>query len=131
MSVSPSPAHLIARGDGRSRLAPPASVSVAAATLGALAAVLVATGTGGPVRAGVGLVAVIVVPGWAVAGFLPLRSAEAAASLTLAVGAALVMAAAQIMLWAGAWHPDIGVTAVLVAGVAGCAGQVALALRRR
>jgi hypothetical protein len=131
MSVSPGPAHLAARSDGRLRITPPALVSVTAAALGALGAVLVATGTGGPLRAAVGLIAVILVPGWAVVGFLPLRSAEAAAALALAVGVALVMAAAQIMLWAGAWHPTAGVVLLLVVGVAGCTAQAPVILRRR
>jgi len=65
-------------------------------------------GTGGAMRMVLGLAFALSVPGWALVGLLRLSWPAAEVGLTTASSLALVMATAQVMLWAHAWNPILG-----------------------
>jgi uncharacterized membrane protein len=76
----------------------------------------------GGVRLWFGLLFVLVVPGWALVGFLRLNWPAAEVSLTIALGLAVCLLIAQAMLWAHAWHPireqmGIGIVALPMLGL--------------
>jgi uncharacterized membrane protein len=88
---------------------------------------------GGALRAIIGLVVIALVPGWAVVGFLPLRSPPARLALSVVTSLALVTVVAQIMLWTNSWHETVAVVGLVATAAVICALQVvraAVQLRR-
>ncbi len=67
--------------------------------------IMTIAGFHGPVRFVFGLILGLIIPGWAVVGFLKLNNAALELSLTLATSLSLVMVAAQIMITVHLWHP--------------------------
>jgi uncharacterized membrane protein len=58
----------------------------------------------GPTRFILGLILVIVIPGWSLVGLLKLRRAGLEFSLSMAVSLALLMIIAQILMTFHLWH---------------------------
>jgi hypothetical protein len=75
-----------------------------------------------PLRSAIVAIAVLVVPGAAVMGFVRLSDRLTESLLTVVVSLALAVMGTQVMLWLGSWHP----TALLEVT---CLLSVALLLR--
>ncbi len=83
-----------------------ARVDLALVTLDVVAFALALAGTGGPVRFGVGVAFGLLVPGWALVGFVRLKSLPLELGLTLATSLAVVMVLAQLMMTFHLWDPE-------------------------
>lgn len=75
-----------------------AALTVATATLTLL-------GMDTPIRLYLTVAFVILAPGWAVTAYLHIQEAALTWSVSVAVGVALSIAVAQVMVSAGFWHP--------------------------
>ncbi len=74
-------------------------------TLGVVAAILVVTDVGGPVRAVVTLVAWLLLPGWVVVRRLHVDDPAAALGLTVGASASFAAIIGMIMVWTHFWYP--------------------------
>lgn len=90
---------------GRREADPRFAMTSSAIVIDGIALTLTQAHIGGGVRLAFGLLFVLVVPGWALVGFLRLNWPAAEVSLSIALGLAVALLIAQIMLWAHAWHP--------------------------
>jgi uncharacterized membrane protein len=103
-----------------------AIATVVVLVIDAVAVVLTMAGAHGPLRLLFGLAFVLVVPGWAVIGFLRLNWPAAEVSLTIGLSLAITLLGSEVMLWTHTWHP---VTYQLILGII-AAGLMAEQLRR-
>jgi hypothetical protein len=92
-------------GNNRSDVYFRGSLTLSALLIDGLAITFTHLGISGVPRLWLGLAFVFFVPGWAIVGLLGLRWPAAELSLTLALGLAIALLVAQVLLWAHAWQP--------------------------
>ncbi|MEV7934116.1 hypothetical protein [Curtobacterium sp. NPDC089185] len=112
MTATTTPDRVVLRP---ARVVPRSPVpSLAAAALAFLATALLVTGATGPVRTGVVLAALLVVPGLALVRPLRLTEPVGRAALVVATSAAVDAVVALVMVWADRWTPVPAAGLVLV-----------------
>jgi hypothetical protein len=92
-------------GNNRTDLFFRGSLTLGALVIDGLAIAFTHFGISGVPRLWLGLAFVFFVPGWAIVGLLTLRWPAGELSLTLALGLAIALLVAQVLLWAHAWQP--------------------------